>query len=114
MLNNHLYFIYILTNPTHTTLYIGVTNNLSERLKEHWNNRGKPATFAGRYYCYNLIYYETFQYITQAINRETEIKKWSRTKKENLIKMKNPHYNFLNSSFCRPWPPGENDRQRGT
>ena len=105
------YFVYIVTNPTKTVLYIGVTNNLTSRLAEHWSNKGSSGTFAGKYYCYNLIYYEQFQYINDAIDRETEIKKWSRSKKENLIKTKNPHWNFLNISFCKHWPPQTNNKR---
>src|SRR5688572_26565878 len=91
------YFVYIVTNPRRSCLYTGVTNNLPARLIEHWTNRGNPETFAGKYYCYNLVYYEEFQYIDQAINREKELKKWSRKKKEALIATKNFHWNFLNS-----------------
>ncbi len=98
------YFVYIVTNPRRTTLYIGVTNNLSARLMEHWNNRGRPQTFAGKYYCFNLIYYETFQYILTAIKREKELKKWNRKKKEDLILPKNPKWLFLNGEICGQWP----------
>jgi len=100
-----IYYTYILTNPNRTVLYIGVTNNSTARLVEHWCNRGKPETFAGKYFCYNLIYYEVFQYITDAINRETELKKWNRKKKETLIALKNPNWIFLNEKFCNCWPP---------
>lgn len=99
------YHVYIVTNKNRTTLYIGVTNNLQARLAEHWDNRGHFATFAGRYFCFNLVYYETFQYIQDAINRETEIKKWSREKKEALINLHNPHWQFMNEKFCGQWPP---------
>lgn len=55
---NHNYFVYITTNPGKTVYYVGMTNDLERRLIEHRQNKGKPETFAGRYYCYNLIYYE--------------------------------------------------------
>jgi putative endonuclease len=102
---DHTYFIYIVTNPNRSTLYTGVTNNLISRLAEHWSNRGNPETFAGKYYCHNLIYYETFQYILTAIAREKEIKKWNRKKKENLIASTNPNWTFLNEKICGSWPP---------
>ena len=111
ILNKHLYFTYILTNPERTVLYIGVTNNLEARLAEHYFNKGKPKTFAGKYYCYNLIYYEEFQYITNAIAREKEIKGWSRPKKEALIKTKNPDWAPLNKSVCIHWPPKEDTKR---
>jgi len=101
----HLYFIYIVTNPERNVLYIGVTNNLESRLAEHYFNRGDLKTFAGKFYCYNLIYFEEFQYVNDAIAREKELKGWNRTKKEALIKTKNPDWTFLNNTVCRCWPP---------
>ena len=98
------FFVYILTNPSKTTLYIGVTNNLAARLKEHWDNRGKPETFAGKYYCYNLVYYEANPSIIEAIAREKELKKWSRNKKIALIQSQNPEWFFLNRDICEDWP----------
>ncbi len=97
----HNYFVYIITNPKKTALYIGITNSLSRRLKEHYDNRGNLNTWAGKYYCYNLIYYEEFQYVNDAIAREKQLKKWSRKKKEWLINMKNPERIFLNNEFLR-------------
>jgi len=99
------YSVYITTNPNKTTLYIGVTNNLGARLIEHWTNRGRFETFAGRYFCINLIYFESFTYILNAISREKELKKWSRKKKETLIQTMNPQWIPLNGRFCRSWPP---------
>ena len=101
----HEYYIYITSNPQRSVLYTGVTNNLEIRLIEHWTNRGQIKTFAGRYYCYNLVHYEVFSYINDAINREKEIKRWSRKKKVALIKAHNPEWKFLNLNFCRQWPP---------
>lgn len=102
------FYVYILTNPAKTTLYIGVTNNLAARLKEHWENQGNPDTFAGKYFCYNLIYYEVNPSITAAIAREKELKKWNRNKKETLIKNRNPDWLFLNREICGDWPPPAN------
>ncbi len=104
---NSAYFVYIVTNPNKTTLYIGVTNNLPGRVIQHWQNRGRPETFAGKYFCYNLLYYESFLFIQDAIDREKEIKKWNREKKESLIKIKNPEWFFLNKSICENWPPSK-------
>ena len=94
-MKNHNYYIYITTNPNKSVLYIGVTNNLEIRMNQHFENRGKTDSFAGKYYCYNLIYWERFQYIQHAIDREKEVKKWSRDKKVNLIKTMNPNWDFL-------------------
>ncbi len=93
---NYNFYVYITTNPIKTVLYVGVTNDLSRRLLEHTENKGKPHTFAGKYYCHNLIYYEHFTHIEYAIEREKEIKKWSRKKKEALIATLNPEWVFLN------------------
>ena len=88
------FFVYITTNPSKTTFYTGVTNDLLTRMIQHRTNKGKPSSFAGRYYCYKLIYFERFSDVNMAIEREKEIKDLSRTKKEALIKTKNPNWDF--------------------
>jgi putative endonuclease len=80
---NYNFYVYILTNPGKTTLYIGVTNDLNVRLLQHFENRGNKKTFAERYHCYLLVYYEHFTHIEHAIDREKELKKWRREKKIN-------------------------------
>ena len=87
-------YVYILTNPGKNVLYTGVTNNLKRRIREHEKNKGNPDTFTGKYYCYNLIYYEIFENPEDAIQREKEIKKLSRQKKLELVAKKNPKLNF--------------------
>ena len=72
------YYVYITTNPGKTVLYTGVANDLRVRIQQHLENRGKKNTFAGKYYCYKLIYFELFSDIKQAIAREKEIKDMSR------------------------------------
>ena len=98
-MNNHEYYIYILTNQSKTVLYIGVTNNLSRRLKEHFE--GRIPGFTQQYKCRYLIYYELFQFIDQAISREKELKAWRREKKEMLICQFNQDWIFLNDRFLR-------------
>jgi putative endonuclease len=85
------YFVYIITKPNKTVLYTGVTNDLAVRLEQHYQNRANKATFAGKYHCYKLLYFETFSGIEQAISRENEIKGWTRAKKEALIASLNPN-----------------------
>jgi len=85
-----MYYIYIVMNPSRTTIYIGVTNNLRARLAEHYLNRGSKNHFASRYYCYELVHFESFQYIQDAINREKQLKGWRRSKKLDLIHLNNP------------------------
>lgn len=98
------YFVYIVTNPKKSVLYTGMTNNLEYRIIEHYLNRGKPKTFAGRYYCYCLIYFESHTTAIGAIEREKEIKDWSRAKKESLIQQQNPNWLFMNDQVTE-WPP---------
>ena len=98
------YFVYILTNPNKTVLYTGITNDLESRLIEHYYNKGVEKTFAGRYFCYNLLYYERHNTPFAAIEREKEIKDWNRKKKEELINSFNPELEFLNSEIMN-WPP---------
>lgn len=101
------YFVYITTNQNSTSLYTGVTNNLEQRIIEHYLNRGSKSNFAGKYYCYYLVYYEVHQYINDAITREKEIKSWNRKKKETLISSFNPVRKFLNNELFKKWPPVE-------
>ena len=75
--------VYIVTNHNKTILYTGVTNDLPQRLIEHWMNRGGTNTFAGKYYCFNLVYYEDFHYVNNAIAREKEINGWLEKGKRN-------------------------------
>jgi len=96
---DYTFYVYILTNPRKTVLYIGFTNNLSERLQQHYENKGLKKTFAGRYFCHKLIYYEVYKYVNNAIAREKELKKWSRMKKEKLIAEMNPDWKELNGQF---------------
>ncbi len=98
-MRDHNYFVYIITNPARTVLYVGITNDLAVRLHQHFKERGKQKTFAGRYFCFNLIYYEHYTYINHAIDREKEIKKWRREKKEALINAINPEWKFLNEEL---------------
>ena len=94
-MRDHNYFIYILTNIKRTVLYTGVTNDLSIRLKEHKANIN-PTAFTSRYKCYYLLHFERYTDIGHAIEREKEIKGWSRTKKDALITAHNGSWRFLN------------------
>ena len=97
---NYNFFTYIITNKNKTVLYTGVTNNLSKRLEQHLlDAETERKTFAGKYNCYYLVWFERFQYIQHAIDREKEIKGWSRQKKVELIVSLNPEWEFLNDSI---------------
>ncbi|MGG5508304.1 MULTISPECIES: GIY-YIG nuclease family protein [unclassified Myroides] len=87
----HTYYVYIMTNKYRTTLYIGVTNDIKRRIGEHRTNKEmNPKSFTGKYYITDLIYFETFTWIQNAIAREKKIKKWNREKKMALIRLHNP------------------------
>ena len=89
-----MYYVYILTNHTRNVLYVGVTNDLKRRVREHEKEKGKFKTFAGRYFCYKLVFYETFDDPNLAIRREKVIKNMSREMKFDLIKKRNPYLHF--------------------
>ncbi len=76
------YFVYIMTNRS-KTLYTGVTNNLMRRVREH--KLGVGSAFAAKYKLDRLVYFERFQDVHNAIEREKEIKGWLRIKKIALI-----------------------------
>lgn len=81
-------YIYILTNTYRTTFYIGVTANLTKRLEEHYNETA--SKFTKKYNLKDLIYFETFSDIEQAIASEKQLKNWRKEWKLNLIKTVNP------------------------
>lgn len=94
------FHVYILTNKYRTTYYIGVTNNLKRRLQEHRESiEFRRKTFVGRYNLADLVYFERFGWIQQAIAREKELKAWRREKKQNLIRNFNPKMESLNYLF---------------
>jgi putative endonuclease len=91
-------YIYILTNKNHTVLYTGVTSNLSNRLYEHQTGVYKTS-FTYKYNVKELVYYEEFISIEEAIAREKQIKAGSRQKKLNLINHFNPEWKDLTTDF---------------
>ncbi len=98
-MREYLFYIYILSNPSRTVLYTGFTQDLTRRLDQHVSNKVKKTTFASKYNCGDIVYYETYKYVNEAIAREKQIKRWSRSKKEALIKTQNPNFKSLNLNF---------------
>ena len=84
------YFVYIVSNWNNNVIYIGVTNDLRRRISEHKNKAFKG--FTQKYNTLKLIYYETYQDVNSAIQREKELKKWRREKKNELIAKENPEW----------------------
>jgi putative endonuclease len=87
------YYTYMMTNQSNTTLYVGVTNDISRRALEHIEGCG--ATFTSKYKINKLIYFERYTEITDAIKREKQLKGWRREKKEILIMQMNPLWKDL-------------------
>lgn len=73
-----------------------MTNDLRNRIREHKDDvKSGKKTFAAKYNCTHLVYFEHFDCVQDAIDREKEIKGWKRYKKENLINSFNPKWRFL-------------------
>jgi putative endonuclease len=81
-------YVYILTNIERTTLYIGVTSQLNQRVWQHKNGEG--SDFTAKYNLTILIYAEEHGTISDAIEREKQLKQWKRIWKWDLIKKLNP------------------------
>ena len=90
MNNIHQYWVYIVSNQVRSVLYIGVTNDLYRRYNEH--KSGCVKGFTQKYRCCDLLYFEEYNNIDEAIAREKELKGWKRCKKENLIGTVNPQW----------------------
>ena len=89
-MNTNTFYVYILANQFNSVLYTGVTNNLERRIREHQS--GLIEGFTQRYRVHKLVYYESCQDIRDAITREKQLKKWNRSKKEELIRQMNPDW----------------------
>ena len=85
------YYVYILTNKHCTVLYTGVTNDLVRRVYEHKNHLDKNS-FTSKYNVTRLVYFEEATDVRAAIQREKQIKSWSRDRKTDLIFQANPHW----------------------
>ena len=86
------FYVYILTNFANTTLYIGITNDLTRRLYEH---RSGKSRFTSKYKLIKLVYYEITDTAETAIAREKQLKKWHRPWKIELIEAQNPGWKDL-------------------
>jgi putative endonuclease len=93
-----MYYVYILTNSSNTTLYVGVTNNLTKRIWEH-NSGINPVSFASKYKTFKLVYYEAYTDIKTAIRREKQLKRWRREWKRDIITKLNPNWADLSKMY---------------
>ena len=88
-----MYYIYALTDERNYVLYIGVTNNLERRMKEH--REALIPGFTQYYNLHKLVYYEEWMNAKDAIKREKQLKHWTRAKKDALIATLNPKWEEL-------------------
>lgn len=88
-----LYYVYIMTNFSNTTFYIGVTNNLRRRVSEHKNKLVEG--FTSKYNLNKLVYFESTEDLEAALNREKQLKRWHRNWKVGLISEVNPEIRDL-------------------
>ena len=87
-----------MTNDRHTVLYVGVTNDIENRVFDHKVKRDKRG-FTARYNCNNLVYYEEFTDAKDAIHREKQLKKYHRQWKEELIGSQNSKWKDLSAGW---------------
>src|SRR6202451_3172841 len=92
VMREHRYFAYIVCSHS-GTLYIGMTNNIYRCALQH--KSGEIEGFASKYGCNRLVYYEGFDDVHKAIDREKQLKGWRRAKKITLIESKNPRWEDL-------------------
>lgn len=87
------YYVYLLTNWNNQVMYVGVTNDLERRIYEHKNKL--VDGFTKKYNVEKLVYFETTSDVLVAIEREKQIKKWRREKKNQLVIEMNPEWKDL-------------------
>jgi len=98
------YFVYMLTNQRNTVLYIGITNALERRLAEH--GESNRFHFTRQYNANKLVYFEAYADPRSAIEREKQLKKWSRAKKDALIAKRNAEWRDLLNEMLATKPVG--------
>jgi putative endonuclease len=91
------YYVYLLTNWNNKVMYVGVTNNLERRMYEHKQNLVKG--FTEKYKVHKLVHYEETRDVRVALEREKEIKKWRREKKNALVRCANPEWKDLSEEW---------------
>jgi len=91
-MKTHSYCVYIVASKSRA-IYIGMTSNLERRVYEHKNEMVEG--FSKKYRCHRLVYFESFDEVLKAIDREKQLKRWSRTKKIRLIERQNPTWEDL-------------------
>lgn len=93
------YYVYILASRENGTLYIGVTNDLVRRTSEH--REDVVDGFTNKYGVHRLVYFEPYDDVRVAIQRERTMKHWRRDWKIALIERENPHWRDLYDDVAR-------------
>ena len=99
-MNEKVYYVYIETNQRNRVFYVGVTNNIARRDKQH-ENKLHEFGFTAKYNVNKLVYYKIFHDINKAIAREKSLKGITRQKKRDLIRAVNPKYDDLSEAWVR-------------
>ena len=96
-MKQHQYYIYMLSSRNNKVLYVGMTNNLQRRMYEHKHHLVEG--FTDKYNVTKLVYFEETSDVNAAIEREKQLKKWRREKKNKLIESMNPNWNDLSDDW---------------
>lgn len=95
-MREYQFFVYILASES-GTLYIGMTNDLERRIREH--KSGTIEGFTKKYGCKRLVYFEETNDVWAALEREKYLKTWNRRRKEELIAETNPKWKDLSDGW---------------
>ena len=98
-MKQHQYYVYMLSSRNNKVLYIGMTNSLQRRMYEHKHHLVEG--FTDKYNVTKLIYFEETSDANAAIEREKQLKKWRREKKNQLIESMNPNWNDLSDDWVK-------------
>jgi len=91
------YYVYIMTNWCNTVLYTGMTNNLERRVYEHKNKTFDG--FSSKYNTNKLVYYDCTNDVNAAIEKEKQIKGWTRKRKAEMVTQNNPNWMDLSEDW---------------
>ncbi len=114
---DHHYYVYIVASRTRV-LYCGMTNSVARRTEEH--RAALIPGFSADYQCHRLVSFEHYRYVHSAIDREKQIKGWTRAKKIHLIEETNPSWADLSEAWrvetadpSAPLRSGRDDKVQG-
>lgn len=94
-------WVYIMTNKRHNVLYVGVTSDLEARVLQHKTGH-YPEGFTAQYRCHELVWFEEFGDIVDAIAQEKRVKRWRRAWKDEMITKLNPEWKDLSEGWYHP------------